>query len=241
MTTSGTSPRTPPPLEKGDRNLNPPGMSLLALIAEDWRTHDRRWLAQGFWVLALHRFGNWRMSIRPKLLRAPFSLLYKMLYPFTEWVCGIKLSYNVQVGRRVRIEHFGGMILGARSIGDDVIIRQNTTFGVARTGHNTGKPIIEDRVDIGCGVAILGDVRIGHDSIIGANAVVVRDVPPCSIVVGVPGRVIRTRSAQEIAQSLAQRGLPTPEPIAAQLATQTPAPQPAPSSAPPLPQESRQS
>lgn len=188
-----TSSASPPPLEAGDRNLNPPGVGLFALIREDFRTHGRRPLAQGFLVLALHRFGNWRMGVRWKLVRLPLTLLYKLLYPLTEYLCGIKLSYNVQVGRRVRIEHFGGMVLGARSIGDDCVIRQNTTFGVARTGENAGKPMIEDRVDIGCGVAILGHVRIGHDSVIGANAVVVRDVPPYSVVVGVPGRVIKTR------------------------------------------------
>jgi len=189
-------PSSIPPLPRGDINQNPPGMSLWQLIREDLRTHNNRILQQGFLVLALHRFANWRMSIRPRLLRAPFSLLYHLLYPFTEYLCGIKLSYNVKVGRRVRIEHFGGMVLGARSIGDDCVLRQNTTLGVVRPDQLEGKPIIEDRVDIGAGACLLGHITIGHDSIIGANAVVVRDVPPCSVVVGVPGRVIKTRTPE---------------------------------------------
>lgn len=176
----------------GTRNQNPPGIGLLRLIREDYVTHDRNWLSQGWWTLALHRFGNWRMSFRYKLLRAPLSLVYKLFYPFTHWVCGIQLDYTTKVGRRVKLEHFGGMILVAREIGDDVTIRQNTTFGIVRKSEPYSKPIIEDRVDIGCGVAILGGVRVGHDSVIGANAVVVRDVPPYSVVVGVPGRVIKT-------------------------------------------------
>jgi len=110
-----------------------------------------------------------------------------------QWTCGIKLDYVVEVGRRVKFEHFGGMIIGARSIGDDVTIRQNTTFGVARKSQLNGKPIIEDRVDIGAGVCILGHVRVGHDSVIGANAVVIRDVPPYSVAVGVPAKIIATR------------------------------------------------
>ncbi|MEX0885168.1 MAG: hypothetical protein WD009_01895 [Phycisphaeraceae bacterium] len=183
---------TLPPLERGDRNLNPRGMSLLALLDEDRRTQERGLLSQGFWVLALHRFGNWRMD-RPALVRAPLSLIYKLLYPLTECLCGIKLSYTVPVGRRVRIEHFGGIIIGARAIGDDCVIRQNTTLGVARRTERSAKPIIEERVDIGCGVAILGNVRVGHDSLIGANAVVVKDVPPYALVAGVPARVIRMR------------------------------------------------
>ena len=113
-------------------------------------------------------------------------------------MCGIKLSYTVKVGRRVHIWHFGGMILGARSIGNDVHIRQNTTFGVARRGDPPNKkPTIEDRVDIGCGAVIVGEITIGHDSQIGANAVVLESVPPGSVVVGIPGKVIKTRDLSQ--------------------------------------------
>lgn len=177
----------------GEFNLNPVGMTLFEILAEDLRTHERDLFSQGFWALAVHRFGNWRMDISPKIFRLPFSLLYKVLYKFIEWTCGISLAYTVRVGRRVRIWHHGGMILGARSIGDDVHIRQNTTFGVARRGdHRSLKPIIEDRVDIGCGAVIVGPITIGHDSQIGANAVVLKDVPSWSVCVGVPAKVIKT-------------------------------------------------
>lgn len=183
----------------GETNQNPVGMTLWELWKEDLRTHDGELFSQGFWAIALHRFGNWRMDIEPKLLRAPFSLLYKILYKFVEWTCGISLNYPVRVGRRVRIWHHGGMILGALSIGDDVHIRQNTTFGVARRGDNRLlKPIIEDRCDIGAGAVIAGAVRIGHDSRIGANAVVLKDVPPLSLAVGIPAKVTKTYTPQEV-------------------------------------------
>jgi serine O-acetyltransferase len=168
-------------------------MSLMELWKEDLRTHERDLFSQGFWAIALHRFGNWRMDFGSRIIRAPFSLLYKILYKFVEWTCGISLNYTVRVGRRVRIWHHSGMILGARSIGDDVHIRQSTTFGVARRGdHRALKPIIEDRVDIGCGAVIVGAITVGHDSQIGANAVVLKDVPPYSVCVGVPAKVIKT-------------------------------------------------
>lgn len=182
-----------PPLPQGDRNENPAGIGILALIREDLQTHDGDWLSQGFWALAVSRFGNWRMTIRPRLLRLPFTVLYRVMRKLVQWSCGIKLDYTVKLGRRVKLEHFGGMILGARSIGDDVTIRQNTTFGIVRKSQLNGKPMIEDRVDIGCGVCILGHVRIGHDSIIGANAVVLHDIPPYSVAVGVPAKVIKSR------------------------------------------------
>ena len=130
--------RTPLPLSKGDKNANPPG-GLLGLLAEDLRTHDGDFLEQGFWAIAVHRFGNWRMGL-PRLIRPPFTLLYGFLFKMVEWTCGITLPYTTKLGRRVRIWHHGGMILHARSIGNDVHIRHNTTFGVARRGENLAIP-----------------------------------------------------------------------------------------------------
>jgi serine O-acetyltransferase len=178
-------------LPRGNRNGNPPGIAFWALVREDLRTHEGNLFEQGFWAVATHRFGNWRMGIRWKVLRAPFTLLYRFLAKWVEWTCGITLPYTTKLGRRVRIWHHSGMILHARSIGDDVHIRHNTTFGVVRRDHNTEIPVIEDRVDLGCGVCVLGDVRVGHDSVIGANAVVLEDIAPCSVAVGVPARVVK--------------------------------------------------
>jgi serine O-acetyltransferase len=186
--------REAPPLEKGDRNLNPDGIGFFALLREDLRTHDGDLFDQGFWAVAVHRFGNWRMGFRSKLIRAPLTLLYRFLHKWVEWTCGITLPQITRVGRRVRFWHHSAMILHARSIGDDCHIRHCTTFGVARTNQNREIPVIEDRVDIGCGVCILGDVQIGHDSAIGANSVVLADVPPHSVAVGAPAKIIKTRT-----------------------------------------------
>ena len=197
MTTQAThlDPSTPAEnpritVNHGERNMNPAGIGVLALLREDLRTHDGKILEQGFWAVAVHRFGNWRMGL-PKLLRMPCTLLYRFLVRWVEWTCGITLPYTVVLGRRVRIWHHGGMILNAARIGDDVHIRQNTTFGVARKDQLHHLPVIEDRVDVGCGVAILGSITVGHDSMIGANAVVVKDVPPNSVAAGVPARVVK--------------------------------------------------
>lgn len=180
------------PLPLGDRNANPPGIGFWALVREDFAVHGSEWMNQGFWTLFWHRFGNWRMGIRIKLIRAPFSLTYRFMFKCCEIFCGIKLSYNVPVGRRVRLEHFGGMILGARAIGNDVTLRQNTTLGVASKADLSAKPTIEDGCDIGAGVCILGDITIGRGSRIGANAVVTKDIPPYSVAVGIPAKVIKT-------------------------------------------------
>lgn len=193
--------RPPPshtdPLPLGDRNENPPGLSLFQLLAEDYRTHDRTLFEPGFLAVAVHRLGNARMSVSPHLLRAPLTLLYRLGFHFVNWVFGIDLPYNVRLGRRVRIWHHGGMVLGARAIGDDVHIRHNTTFGVLNRRDLGSKPIIGDRVDIGVGVGVFGGVTVGDDAVIGPNSVVLKDVPPGATFMGVPARqaTLRVESA----------------------------------------------
>lgn len=180
-------------LARGTKNLNPGEIGFWALVAEDYRTHGHDAFAQGFWALFWHRFGNWRMSVRPRLLRAPLSLVYRCMAKTVEWTCGIFLPYTTSVGRRVRLEHFGGMILVPVSIGSDVTVRQNTTMGIARPDRPAGRPVIEDSVDIGAGAVIVGGITVGRGAVIGANAVVTRSVPPFAVVAGVPARVVRIR------------------------------------------------
>ncbi|WP_198144826.1 serine O-acetyltransferase [Pseudorhodobacter aquimaris] len=178
-------------LNPGDQNQNPRGIRFWKLVREDLDTHNRDFFAQGFWALFWHRFGNWRMSVKPQILRLPLSVLYKVMYKACQWFGGIDLPYTTYVGRRVKLEHFGGMILVAQSIGDDVIIRQNTTFGVIRANSLDGRPIIGKGVDIGAGAVLVGNITIGDGAMIGANAVVRRNVAPGCLAVGVPARIVK--------------------------------------------------
>lgn len=177
----------------GAANHNPDGISFAALVAEDFHRHDCEVFSQGFWALFWHRFGNWRMGVRPRPLRAPLTLVYRIMAKLSEIWGGIMLPYTVRVGRRVRLEHFGGMILVAQWIGDDVIIRQNTTFGIAGLNGLQDRPVIGNGVEIGAGAVIVGSVLVGDGAIVGANAVVTRDVPPRAVVGGVPAKVLRMR------------------------------------------------
>lgn len=178
--------------DRGQINTNPNDIGFLALIAEDFHTHESDLLSQGFWAIFWHRFGNLRMSVGSKSLRAPLTMIYRAMYKLTQWMGGIDLPFSVIVGRRVKLEHFGGMILVAERIGNDVIIRQNTTFGIASLADLKGRPSIEDSVDIGAGAVIVGRLTVGKGSVVGANAVVRRDVPAGAVVGGVPARILRT-------------------------------------------------
>jgi len=180
-----------PDQSDGSVDANPREIGFWALVAEDRATQEHGLMSQGFWALFWHRFGNWRMGVGAKVLRAPLSLLYRLMVALGARSGGIFLPYTVVVGRRVRIEHFGGMVLVAQRIGDDVTIRQNTTFGIARASEPQDRPVIGDGVDIGAGAAILGPVHVGARAVVGANAVVVRDVPAGAVVGGVPARVLR--------------------------------------------------
>jgi len=187
----------PAPSNDGTADCNPSGMSFWALVKEDFETHERDWLSQGFWALFWHRFGNLRMRIKMRALRIPCSVIYRVMAKLSEWFGGIFFPYTVVVGRRVKLEHFGGMILVADKIGDDVIIRQNTTFGIATVHTPDARPTIGDRVDIGAGVVIVGNITVGNDAVIGANAVVNKSIPAGVTAGGIPARVLNPRIAAE--------------------------------------------
>ena len=141
--------------------------------------------------MAVYRFGVWRMSVRPKLLRAPLSILYRFLFRHVRNVYGIELPYSCKVGRRLIIEHQHGIVIhGEAIIGDDCIIRQGVTIGNRRVDQPSDAPVLGDRVDVGAGAKILGGIHIGNDARIGANAVVLQNVPDGTTVGGIPAHPI---------------------------------------------------
>jgi len=105
---------------------------------------------------------------------------------------GIEIHHAAQIGEGLFIDHGSGVVVGeTATIGDGVTLYQGVTLG--GTGFETGKrhPTVQDNVTIGSGAKLLGPIEIGHGAKIGANSVVVRDVPPNSTVVGVPGHPVR--------------------------------------------------
>lgn len=168
------------------------GLGLWALVREDYAAHGRDWTRPGFRAVAIYRFGVWRMRL-PGLLRAPLSVLYRCLYRRARNHYGIELPYNAKVGRRLVIEHQHGVVIhGMCVVGDDCTIRQGCTLGNKTLERVYDAPILGDRVSVGAGAKLLGAVRIGDDAQIGANAVVVCDVPAGAVAVGVPA-VIKER------------------------------------------------
>lgn len=163
---------------------------MLSEIKNDWRCHDRDWTRPGFRALAVYRFGVWRMTIQSKWIRAPFSILYRMLFRYVRNHYGIELPYSAKVGQGVIIEHQGCIVIhGSVHIDDGCIIRQGVTLGNKTPDRPYDAPKLGRRVNVGAGAKILGAVTIGDDAVIGANAVVLKDVPAGKLAVGVPARV----------------------------------------------------
>ncbi len=170
---------------------------LISEIRSDLATYRGDWGQQGFWALAVYRFGRWRYTLRFVPLRKGCSLLYKVAYKGIQVLTGIEFPCEVEVGDRFRIDHFGGIIVsGYARFGSDCVIRQNVTVGLRHVDEPVA-PVIGDRVDIGAGARILGGIRIGNDVSIGANAVVISDVPDHSLAVGVPARIIPRKPREE--------------------------------------------
>ena len=165
-------------------------MKLFNNIRADLATYNGLWSSQGFWVMLVYRFGRWRYTINNRMVRKPFSLLYRVLYKFIQIVTGIELPCEVPVGTNFRIDHFGDIIIsGYASFGDNCILRNGVTVGLKNIEEKAA-PCIGNNVNIGAGAKILGNITIGNNVDIGANAVVISPVPDNAIAVGVPAKII---------------------------------------------------
>ncbi len=158
-------------------------------IRADLRAHGGHWGAQGFWALVVYRFGRWRYGIRSPWLRKPLSVLYRVAYKLVQILTGIELPCEAVIGRNFVIDHFGGIVIsGYARFGDNCRIRNGVVVGLSRV-EDPIAPVIGNNVDIGTGATLLGRITIGDNVLIGANAVVVRDVPADHIAVGVPAQI----------------------------------------------------
>jgi serine O-acetyltransferase len=164
-------------------------------IRADLRAYDGRWSAQGYWAMLVYRFGRWRYTVRPVPLRKLLSAIYHVLFKLVQVVTGIELPCETEVGRGLVIDHFGGIIVsGHARIGDRCRIRQGVSIGLRHVG-DAKAPVIGNDVDIGAGAKLMGPITIGDGVLIGANAVVIGDVPAHSIAIGVPAVVQPRRRA----------------------------------------------
>jgi serine O-acetyltransferase len=122
----------------------------------------------------------------------------RLLSQLSRAITGVEIHPGARIGRRFFIDHGMGVVIGETAeIGDDVMLYQGVTLGGRSLEKVKRHPTLEDDVVVGSGARVLGAITIGKSAQVGANAVVVRDVPAGAVVVGVPGRV-RERGGAEI-------------------------------------------
>jgi serine O-acetyltransferase len=139
----------------------------------------------GIQALLAHRFAH-------ALHNAGIPLLPRSIALVSRAMTGVEIHPAATIGEGLFIDHGSGVVIGETAeIGDDVTLYQGVTLG--GTGFATGKrhPTVEDNVTIGSGAKLLGPIKIGHGAKIGANSVVITDVPPNSTVVGNPGHPVK--------------------------------------------------
>jgi serine O-acetyltransferase len=160
----------------------------------------------GFHAVLLHRVAH-------RLYCARFYLLARFISNINRFFTGVDIHPGACIGRRFFIDHGMGVVIGETTeIGDDVLVYQNVTLG--GTGKERGKrhPTIGNHVVVGTGAKVLGNIKVGDYVKVGAGSVVIRPVPDHSTVVGVPGRVVRSRGEVEaLGDELEHGRLPDPE------------------------------
>jgi serine O-acetyltransferase len=143
----------------------------------------------GLHAVWIHRVAH-RMWQRPGL-----KLAARVLSQLNRSLTGVEIHPGATIGRRFFIDHAMGVVIGETAeVGDDVMLYHGVTLGGRSLERKKRHPTLEDGVTVGAGARILGPIVIGAGAQIGANSVVVRDVPAGAVVVGVPGQV-RQRAA----------------------------------------------
>ncbi len=161
-------------LLKTYRRLDPAARSLIEIFL----------LYPGVKATSLHRLSH-------VLFKIGIPFLPRLLSEFTRFLTGIEIHPGAVLGKRVVIDHGMGVVIGETAIvGNDVVIYQGVTLGGTSLIKQKRHPTVEDNVVLGAGVKVLGNVLVGEGARIGANSVVIDDVPKGSTVVGIPGRVI---------------------------------------------------
>ena len=164
-------------------------------------------LYPSLWAMILHRISH-------KLYNGKYYLMARFISQLSRFLTGIEIHPGAKIGRGLFIDHGIGVVIGETcEIGDNVLIYQGVTLG--GTGKDAGKrhPTIGNNVMIGAGVKVLGPIKVGDNSRIGAGSVVLKEVPPGCTVIGVPGHVVERNTQVSLtkdAVSMNQLHFPDP-------------------------------
>jgi len=159
----------------------------------------------GLHAIWMHRIAHW-------FWRNGLFFLGRFTSQISRFITGIEIHPGAKIGRKFFIDHGMGVVIGETAeIGDNVTMYHGVTLGGVTWDKIKRHPTIGDNVVIGSGAKVLGPFTVGANSKIGSNSVVVKEVPPNSSVVGIPGRVVMTEGQQPEKPDLQHGNMPDPE------------------------------
>ncbi|HEY4163696.1 MAG TPA: serine O-acetyltransferase [Dongiaceae bacterium] len=168
-----------------------------------------------FYAVLIHRLAH-------RVHGAGFYTFARVISQISRFLTGIEINPGARIGRRLFIDHGMGVVIGETAIlGDDVMLYHDVTLGGISPSVNSASqintkrhPTLEDGVIVGAGAQILGDIVVGRNARVGANAVVVKDVPAGVAVVGIPARVVQPRGSCTDFDAYGIPGRELPDPVA---------------------------
>jgi len=168
-------------------------------------------LREGIWALIQHRAHHWvYYHCRVPVVRQILQLICMVWEKLIMMTTGIEIPAAAHLGKGLYIGHPGGVVFHENTvIGEYCDIGHQVTIGQGGRGENMGVPVIGNRVHIGVGAKVIGKITVGDDSAIGANAVVVKDVPEQAVVVGVPAKIVNMKGSFDF---IAYKGKPDQSP-----------------------------
>ncbi len=144
----------------------------------------------GVHAVLLHRISH-------KLWLANWKLTARILSAFAKWMTSVEIHPGATIGRRLFIDHALGVVIGETAvIGNDVTLYHGVTLGGTTWNKEKRHPTLGNNVLVGSGAKILGAITLGDNVRVGANSVVVKDVPNCCTVVGIPGRIVQSKGTK---------------------------------------------
>lgn len=146
----------------------------------------------GFQALVAHRVFHWLWQIDLGVLNHLSHTLVRLFQYWVRIVTHIEIHPAAKIGKHCFIDHGTGVVIGETAVvGDDVVIYQGVTLGGVSTKDEKRHPTLGNNIVVGAGAKILGNITIGDYVQVGANSVVLKDVPSRSTVVGIPGRIAK--------------------------------------------------
>lgn len=144
----------------------------------------------GVHAVLMHRISH-------RLWKANWKLTARILSAFAKMFTNVEIHPGATIGRRLFIDHALGVVIGETTeIGNDVTLYHGVTLGGTTWNKEKRHPTLGNNVLVGSGAKILGPITLGNSVRVGANSVVIKDVPPCCTVVGIPGRIIQTKGTR---------------------------------------------